>query len=444
MNQSRKDFILISLTLFTMFFGAGNLIFPPMLGNNAGTLLYSVLFAFIISAVIFPILGVLAVAKSEGLANLCLRVGKRFKYFYITFVLLSIGPLLAIPRNATLPFELTIYPLLSNMIQKGTTEYALTLFAFTTIFFITAYYFSVNPSKLVNRLGKMMSPILIALILLLFVRSMFVSLPAYSTAKEAYVAAPMLKGFIDGYETLDVVAAITFGSIILAIFKNRNLPKEKLVKTTALAGVVAGSILAIIYFMTAHLGASMATLYPNPSNGADILRNVSFYLLGDFGFIVITLIFTISCLNVAIGLLTSCAHFFHELYSKITYQQYLIACTLVSYLLANYGLSNILNYSIPVLLILYPPALVLISLTLPQKWIGVDSVVYKASVYTSIVISFIATIPMIPFIKDVITKDNFLLTTVDMLPFAKQGLAWLIPVLVIFVVTFGFRKLSHK
>lgn len=444
MNFTKKDFIYISLTLFSMFFGAGNLIFPPMLGANSGTNLLLVFIPFFISAAIFPILGVVAVSKSKGLRNLCERVSPRFAVFFITFILLAIGPLLAIPRNASVPFEMTIYPLISDTVQKGSLHYHLLLGGVTTVFFIAAFYFAKNPNKLVQRLGKIMSPILIGLIITLFVASLFKPMGDYQVPAQIYSANPVVRGFLDGYETLDVTAAITYGTVILVIFKQFNLKEEKTIKLTILTGMCACLLLGVIYLMSAHLGAMSVNLFPNPSNGAAILRNVSYYLLGDIGLVFIAVIFSIACFSVVVALLISCSKFFHDLYNKISYNQYLIAITIVSYVLANYGLSKILEYSIPVLLILYPPALVLICLVLVQKWIGKDVVVYKSVVYVTLIVSTISTLPMVPLLKLIFTKNNFLVAAINMLPLAKEGLPWLVPAFITFVVATISRVIYLK
>lgn len=428
MNQLKKsDFIFISLTLFSIFFGAGNLMFPPMLGYQSGSNLAIVLAGFMITAVILPILAVVAIIKADGIIKLGNKVHPVFSKIFAITVYLAIGPLLAIPRNATLAFTLIF----------NQTEF---LLPYTIVFFAIAFWFSFSPNKLVNRIGKIMSPILISLIVLLFIIGMFKLPFNFGMPSIKYTMNPFTSGILDGYETLDVLASLNYGIVVLVWFRKRNLDESKLISTTIKSGCVAGFVLAIIYIITALLGSNIAPFLNQAENGAVILKFLSSYLLGDLGLVIIAIIFTIACLCVCIGLLTSISEFFTELQPKVKYHYWLIILTLISLFLSNYGLNNILKYSIPALLLIYPIGIVLVILSLFNS----KKIVYQTSVFITFIISLSTTINKFPYFDKWITQDHFITKFNQILPLNSNGLAWLFPFIVIFTLTTIYTKLKKS
>ena len=182
---SKKNLILLSLTLFSMFFGAGNLIFPPFLGQNAGTQSLPALIGFLITAVGFPVLGIAVVSRFNGLDVLAQKVHAGFGLFFAVLIYLSIGPLLATPRTATLPFEMAILPLLPD----GTSP-QLSLLLFTSVFFLIAWLLSRNPSKLIDRLGKLLTPTLLVLIVAVFAAALMHPLGQPALPQPDYASGP--------------------------------------------------------------------------------------------------------------------------------------------------------------------------------------------------------------------------------------------------------------
>lgn len=424
---SKKDFFFISLTLFSIFFGSGNLIFPPMLGYNAGTNVWITFIGFIITAVVLPILGVIVVAKANGIINLGNRVHPLFSKLFSIAMFLAIGPMLAIPRNASLAYDITF----KNSF--------LPLPVYTVIFFAIAFWLSYSPTKLVSRIGKFLSPVLISLIFISFVTSLFANLPSYQPASSVYAQQPITQGILDGYNTLDVLASLNYGIVVLVWFKNRNLNEKTLVKTTAKAGVVAGSLLTVIYMILAHLGASVSQIFPNAETGADILKFTTSHLFGSFGVAIIGTIFTIACMCVCVGLLTSCSEFFKDLTPKVSYNTWLIILTLISFSLANFGLKQILVYSVPVLLFIYPAGIVLVLLGLLEKWIHHDKVIYQSTMFVTVLISLLSTIQLFPFFSTIFTKEHPLIQFMETVPLYKESMAWIIPFLVVLCVTYFVR-----
>ena len=331
-NLSRRDLCLVSLMLFSLFFGAGNLIFPPFLGQSAGSSTWISMLGFFITAVGFPILGVIAVSKSGGLRNLASRVNSGFAAVFTVLIYLSIGPCLGIPRAGSLPFEMAVTPFLTNT----NINMNLARFIYTLVFFLIAYWLCLSPSKLVDRIGKFLTPTLLTLIALVFITSIFKPLGGYGMPTGEYASSPFVKGFLEGYLTMDTIAALNFGIVISFAIKSKGVTEEKsVISCSIIAGIIAGLLLIIVYSMLCHLGAASGARFGSTENGAQTLNNVMTYLFGGPGAILLAVIFTVACLTTCVGLITSCSEYFATLTTKITYKNWVRILTLSSMILAK-------------------------------------------------------------------------------------------------------------
>lgn len=430
--MDKNKYLKVSLMLFSMFFGAGNFIFPPIVGKMAGTSMWITLVFFSITAVLLPVLGVLAVSETKGLQNLAKRVDKVFASVFTILIYLAIGPMLGIPRAGALPFEISVAPFLPTSVN-----HQLALFAYTVVFFGVTYLLAMNPGKVLENLGKFLTPVLLLLIVGLFASTLFAELPDYTAPVAAYSSVPMLQGFIDGYNTMDAVAALNFGFIVYLSIKGFGVTSEsEIAKATKRCGIIAGTLLVVIYFALAHLGAKSAALFPNTENGADILNVMSQYLLGNNGALLIGAIFLLACLTTCVGLVASCATYFTELFNnKLSYRTWAIIWTLSSMGLANFGLNRILEYSVTILNVIYPISIVLVLMAILNKKVESNRLVYRSVVYTTTVVSVLSVLAMnFPELKSV----------TSLLPFAEYQMGWAIPAVLVFVVTTGWFKLSSK
>lgn len=424
---SKKNFIYISIMIFGLFFGSGNLIFPPFLGKNSGSNFLIALLFFSITGIIFPLLAIIGVSKFEGINNLTNMVNNKFTLLYTIAIYLTIGPGLAIPRNGSLPFEISIVPYLKN-----TDNIILYRLIFTIIFFSIIYYLSLNPKKIVFRLGKILTPILILLIVIIFVSILSRPVNALEPSIE-YINNPAIKGFLEGYNTMDALAGLNFGIVITLAIKNFGITSQKTIeKTTLKAGVVASMLLFTIYFMLTYVGYATSNMFPKTKNGADILVLVVRNIYGIYGNILLAVIFTIACLSVCIGLITSISQYFSETYKFISYKKWATIYTIISFILANFGLNKILLISIPILLSIYPVSLSLIILALFSKYFNNSKIVFKITVYTNLIFS----------ISMVINKyiGNRLDIIFNYLPLNNFNLGWTFPTLVAFIISFIFVK----
>lgn len=420
MHFSAKQLVFISFMLFSMFFGAGNLIFPPFLGQLAGDHLWPALLGFIVSAVGLPILGVVAVAKSGSFNELNERVHPIFALIFPFLIYIAIGPGLAIPRAGSLAFEMGVAPFLPE-------NSPLFLFVYTIVFFGLVAWLCMYPSKLINLFGKLLTPILLILIAIIFVKSLMDPMGSFASPKGSYEVNPVFQGILDGYLTMDALAALAFGIVIANTLKAQGVTDNKKRSLyTMYAGLGAGILLTVIYLILGYLGASSSSLGQS-ENGAQILSNVMTYLFGQSGTLILGIVFTIACFCVSIGLVTSCSQFFANAIPKITYKSWVIILAVLSTAIANLGLTQILQISVPILGMIYPLAIVLIFLGLID-----DFIKGNRSIYIS-VIGFVAVFSIIDTINITFFEKKWS-SVFEILPFYTEGIGWLIPALIGFIV----------
>ena len=412
-----KDLLLVGFTLFSMFFGAGNLIFPPFLGAQAGQATWIAMAGFALSAIGFPVLGVVAVARAGGLRALAGRVHPRFAAVFALLIYLSIGPGLAIPRTASTSFEM-VAPLLR---ESGPLWQA----AYSALFFAAALLVALRPEKLSDRLGKLLCPTLILLILVLFAGCVLRPVAGgYGPVEPPYTELPAVRGFLGGYQTMDTIAALNFGAVIALNIRARGVEEERqVVRGTVRAGWIAGAVLLAIYAMLAHIGALSGAAFPGGENGAETLTRIVDALFGRPGGILLALIFLIACLNTCIGLLSCCSEYFHRLVPRISYRLWVVFFAAVSAVISNIGLTGILRLSEPILSAIYPAALTMIVLFFLDRWLGRFPLVFPLAVGLVCLESVTAALDQAGIALPGLTA------AVRALPLAEAGLGWLLPAL---------------
>lgn len=423
MKLNKKNLILLSFTLFSLFFGAGNLIFPPLLGQQSGSNAVFAFIGFFITAVVLPVLGVITVGKFNGLTNLAGKVGAKFAFVFTLLIYLSIGPGLGIPRAGSVPFEMAVFPYL----PEGS-NFRLSMAIYTLIFFGIVLILCLEPGKLVKRIGTILTPSLLILILLMFVVFLIKGEKSISAPDAKYLSLPLLEGFIDGYQTMDTIAALNFGLVIVLTLNGFGINEKKgIIKNTIIAGIIAGTILTVVYLMLTIIGAQTSGIYPDMENGALILRTTMFDLLGGFGAFILASIFTLACLTTCIGLTNSISSYFNSQFKKVSYTKWVIIITVVSFLICNLGLNMILSISIPILNAIYPVSIVIIILGLCDKYISENKYIYKLCIYSTTVISIIYAI-------DQIVNLGVLTNILSYIPLYNNGFGWVIVSCFMFVV----------
>ena len=429
MKLGKKKMLLVSFMLFSLFFGAGNLIFPPFLGQNAGGNTPLALLGFLVTAVVLPVLGVVAVAEFNGLDRLARRVGPRFAAVFTVLIYLSIGPGLGIPRAASVPFEMAIAPYL----PEGA-SFAAFMLLYSLVFFLTAGWLALSPTKLVDRIGKVLTPSLLCLLTVLFFSFLFMGDAGVAAPQPAYQDAPMVTGFLEGYNTMDAIAALNFGLVIAVTLRTLKVTEKKdVMKYTVRAGVAAGSLLSLIYAMLSFMGMKSSAVYELQGNGAWTLRCIVHQLFGEAGAVLLATIFTLACLTTCVGLITSISQYFSTLVPKVSYRQFVFGIVGFSFLVCNQGLNTILSISVPVLNAIYPVAIVLIVLGLCDKWLK-NTAAFPATVGVTAVVSVVYSLYKMGLPLGPVN------TLFSLLPFYGVGMGWAPAALVVGLATVALAK----
>ena len=412
---TRKEQLLVGLTLFSMFFGAGNLIFPPYLGQEAGTATWLAMAGFMLSAVCLPILGVVAVAKAGGLTTLADRVHPKFSLAFTLLAYLAIGPCLAIPRTASTSFTMAVIPFADA--EASVEIYQL---IYSVIFFAIALLIALKPEKLTEKLGKILCPTLLILIGVVFFGCVFLHEGGYGAVQPKYAEGALAVGFIDGYQTMDTIAALVFGLVVAMNINEKGVTEEgEVMRSLAKAGVIAGVILAVIYAALGHVGALAGGGFhlEGNTNGAQTLTAIVGELYGSLGTVILAGIFVLACMNTCVGLLCSVSEYFG-------YRKWLLIFAGFSVVISNAGLDMILSISVPVLSAIYPICIVLILLAFLQNYLGRFHAVYPVTVGVTTVVSLL----------DVAASQGWIPAVLSFLPLHSAGLVWVVPSIVAIIV----------
>ena len=428
---SFSSYVLVGSMLFGLFFGAGNLIFPVHLGQEAGDLVLPATAGFLITAIGLPFLGVVAigVSQSNGLFELASRVHPAFGYLMTILLYLTIGPLFALPRTATVPFEIGIAPFLSG---KNQTAF---LLCFSVLFFAAVLILSLQPNKILTWVGKILNPMFLVLLAVLvitsFIRPMGNALNM--PAQDAYRTIPLFKGFTEGYNTMDALASLAFGIIVVQTLRDLNVKSPKgIAFGTLKSGLISMALMGVIYGCLAYLGASSLGHLKLSENGGIALAEIAHYYFGDWGGVLLAILVTIACLKTAVGLVTACSETFHTIFPNfLNYRIYAILFTVISCLLANVGLTQIISGAVPVLMFLYPLAIALILLALLSPLFHNRQCVYLLTILFTL---FDAAADFLNALPQNITAQPAVRAILGFyqkfIPFFGIGMGWIVPMLV--------------
>lgn len=434
-----KNTLSIGLMLFALFFGAGNMIFPPLLGQAAGTNLWPAIIGFLLTGVGLPLLGITAVALNGGsFEELGARVHPIFGIIFTIILYLSIGPVFAIPRTGTVAFEIGAAPFLPKEFANS----SLSLFIYTVIFFGITFWLAKNPSKLVDSIGKVLTPALLLTIAILVGKALFDPMGPIAQPSEAYAPAPFFKGFIEGYLTLDALAALVFGIVVVTSVKDLGIIDRKTIAVTTIkSGIIAALGLMLVYLSLAYLGATSTSVVGPVENGGQILSIAATYYYDIFGTIMLGTAITLACLTTAIGLVSSCAEYFNKLWPKISYRTFLIMISVFSMLVANVGLTQLIKLSLPVLMMIYPIAITLIFLTFIDRLFRSSRSIYIGGVIGTGIVSILDG-----FVFAGLAGDNFKQLLSSILPLYSVGVGWIVPALIGMLIGYvlSFKQTAVK
>ncbi|MFD1020915.1 branched-chain amino acid transport system II carrier protein [Thalassobacillus hwangdonensis] len=429
MNQkiSFSTYAAIGTMLFGIFFGAGNLIFPIQLGQLAGTSFWPALIGFLVTAIGLPLMGVLAIALSgsKGLHDLASRVHPIFGITFAIMLYLTIGPFFAIPRTATVPFTVGFEP----FINPGQSGLWLALFSF--IFFAIVYYFSLNAAKVMDIIGKYLTPTFLLFLSILIITAIVKPMGSFGEPQGDYAALPFMTGFQEGYNTMDALGGLAIGIIVINAIRNLGITDRKAIaQATWKSGIFAMGLMMLIYGLITYMGASSVSAVGTLENGGLTFAAVSQYYFGPFGSILLAIIIVLACVKTSIGLTIACSEFFHEVFPKVSYKTFVLLLSLVSFTVANFGLTNIIEFAIPVLMFLYPLAIVLILLGLSSRLFNHKRSVYAGAMALTFFVSIIDGYTTLT--STIAGLNNSMLEAVrtmyaTYLPLYDIGLGWMLP-----------------
>ncbi len=424
-----KSYLVVASLLFGLFFGAGNLIFPLHLGQLAGAHWGSAAIGFLITGVLLPLLSVLAVAitRSAGVYDIGKPLGAGFAIVFMVLIHATIGPLFGTPRTATVSFTVGVAPFVPKNMQN------ISLLIFSALFFLAAFGFSYHQNNILSNVGKVLNPLFLALLFLVFIVAFLHPLgnPQTAAVTTAYKHEALMNGFLQGYNTMDALAGLAFGVTVVSAVKSMGERGEKDVsEVVGKSGVLAVLAIGFIYLLLILMGAMSLGRFKVSANGGIAFNQIVNEYGGYFGQVLLALLLTITCLTTAVGLVAAFAQDFHKHFPKVSYHVWLAISCLASFITANSGLDKIIAWSTPMLMFLYPLAMVLILLSVFSPFIQKDGVVYFFVILFTVIP---ALGDMIVAFPSVVSQSKFGLTVAAIrshLPLASMGLSWLIPALI--------------
>ncbi len=424
---SFKESVYVASMLFGMFFGAGNLIFPVFMGQQAGYNLWPALIGFIVTGVGLPLLGVaaLGISRSTGLYDLSSRVSRPYGLFFTCLLYLTIGPFFAIPRCATVSYTVGLEQLLPS-------DSRIYLFIFSLLFFAAALFFVLRPGKILVWIGKLLNPFFLLFLGILTVVVLFSSKGSISEIEPlgAYATQPFFTGFLEGYNTMDALASLAFGIVVINVIKGLGINEpEDIATNTVRSGIFSCLLMAVIYLLVTLVGADSRNIMEAADNGGTALAYTAEHFLGRLGLIIMAITVTLACLKTAIGLITSCAETFSALFPNgPDYKLWAIIFSFASFLFANVGLSAIIAYAIPVLMFLYPLAVAIILLSLFGRFFGYDRRVFRWTIGFTLPFAVVDLVRSLPSgLLDALRLTDAVNAITLHLPLAQLGLSWLLP-----------------
>ena len=443
-----KETVFVASMLFGMFFGAGNLIFPVSMGQLSGSNMWQAAAGFLITGVGLPLLGVaaLGISREDGLMGLSSRVGRRYGKFFTCILYLTIGPFFAIPRCATVAYTAGVERIIPDSMQTAV------LAVFSLLFFAAVLFFSLRPGEILTWIGKVLNPLFLLFLGLLVIRALLSPMGSISGAapEGAYAAGAFYQGFLEGYNTMDALAGLAFGIIVVNVIRDLGVENPgDVAKNTVRSGILSSVLMAVIYVLVTVVGAQSRGVFPPSSNGGEALALIAGHYFGPAGAVILAAAVTLACLKTAVGLITSCGETFQKIFPKgPSYRKWAVLFSTLSFLIANLGLDAIVSWSKPVLLFLYPLAITLILLTLFGRLFGNDGRVYRwvtGFTAAAAAVDFINALP--GQVLSALRLEKTAEAVRDFLPFAENGFGWICPALlglVIGILYCAYKKSMYR
>lgn len=413
--------------LFGLFFGAGNLIFPIYLGQQAGSHVWAAILGLLLTGIGLPLLGVtgMGLTRSAGVFDLASKVNRPFAYAFTILLYLTLGPFFAVPRLATTSFQIGIVPFVSTGAQP------VTLAIFSVIFFFIAWLLARHPGKLMTYIGKWLTPLFLGLLAIIMGAALLHPLgPISGAAHGAYATSPVLSGFTEGYNTMDALAALAFGIVVIDSIRALGVTDSRqIAQDTIKAGTISMVLMGVIYTLLALIGTMSLGHFAPAANGGVTLAQIAHYYFGTWGNVLLALLVIIACLKTAIGLISAFGDTMHDLFPRIPYNVLTGLAALLPCLFANVGLTRLITYSTPVLMFLYPLAIALIVLAVLSPLLGTSRWLFGFTILFTLLPAIGSAAGSLPTSWQATGWCQAILTANAHLPFAANGFSWAVPAL---------------
>ncbi|WP_139852270.1 branched-chain amino acid transport system II carrier protein [Acinetobacter pullicarnis] len=428
-----RDIIALGFMTFALFIGAGNIIFPPIVAQQAGDQVWYAAFGFLITAVGLPVLTIIALSRTEGsIAILSAPLGKVASLILTVVCYLSVGPLFAIPRTATVSYEIGF----SQMAASYFSNEHYSILIYSIIYFAVVTVVSLYPNKLLDSIGSVLAPLKIIALAILGIAAFMIPAMDISPAIGKYQSSPISEGFVSGYLTMDTLGALVFGIVIIHAIHSRGVTNQKLIiKYALIASIISGIGLTLVYLSLFKLGSGSHEIAANAQNGAVILHAYVEHAFGASGSIFLAIMIFLACIVTAIGLTCACAEYFSGL-TGIPYKVLVFVFVIFSLLISNLGLTKLIAVSEPVLSAIYPPAIVVILLSFLAKYFKRPHSIFAPVTGVAFIFGIIEGIKVTQF-------NSILPQFLNNLPLSQQNLAWLLPTVIIFCICITLDKFTN-
>ncbi|MFD6441894.1 branched-chain amino acid transport system II carrier protein [Peribacillus sp. NPDC060186] len=415
----------IGLMLFAMFLGAGNVIFAPMLGQQAGTNTWIAMGGFLITGVGLVLLAIVALTRGGGtVEKLAGRVHPRFATIFSILLFLTLGPIYVIPRTTSVVYEIGLNPLIQSVANER-----LYLLVFSVFFILLTILLSWDTTKLVDNLGKIITPIFSILLAILIIKSFITPMGKIGAPGEEYLDGVFLKGFTQGYYTMDVLAAFIFGGIFIKSISSLGIKSEKEVsKLFIKSGIITIIGLIALQVSMAWMGASSVDAIGLKENGGEVLAESAIALFGKYGIYIIGTIIFLTGITTNVACLSAVSEYFERIVPSVSYKKWIVAFSIIGTIITNFGLNTVLTLASPILLLLYPLAIALIALIFTNN-------LFKG--YQSVYVSTVAGVGMVALLdalKGAHILTNEINRTFGFIPLFEHGVGWITTGLVGFLI----------
>ncbi|WP_054200065.1 branched-chain amino acid transport system II carrier protein [Clostridium baratii] len=419
--KKKHDFIAVGFTIFAIFFGAGNLIFPPEIGINSGKDWFISLLGFFISGIGLPLLGILALNKAGTLEKFGEKIGSKFTNIYTALILICLGPIVAIPRTGASTYEMSILPNLGNIVSPG---------VFAVIFFGITLLLTLRPTRIVGYIGKVLTPIILVILSIIIVKGIFFTDHMFTQG----TGNAFSYGFINGYQPMDALGAPLTAVIainaIVALGYTKDSEKKSILKK---ASIVSSIGFVFVYGGLLFLGAALGGYFEQGISQTELTIGITHLILGNLGKVALGIAVAAACLTTAIGLTAMVGEFFSKLL-KVKYEIIVTVICVSSAIISIAGIGSIIKLALPILMIFYPIQIILILFNI----IGVNSrLTYKVTVYTTLVVSILDVLHTQFGVTGLNKLFNFV-------PLASVGFAWVVPAIIAVLVSLIINKFNKE